>query len=78
METKPGAKEKVAERSKAWHRSKNEIMVILNKGKYWKKIGKPCIEYKGKPIPLDITSKDKEEKRKWQAVKQYIDNRTRP
>ena len=77
-ESHPEIVAKIREWWKEWQKENSEVFAILATGKRWKKAGKPCIEYKGKPIPLDITSKDKEEKRKWQAVKHYIDNRTRP
>jgi len=74
----PEIVEKCKEWWKEWARWLNEVFVILNKGRRWKKEWKICIEYKWKPIPLYITSRDPEIQRKWQAVKHYIDNRTRP
>lgn len=75
IEKHPEIVQKCRKRWDEWTREVADIHNCLRKGKYWEKHKKPCIYYKNRPIPLDITSKDKEIQALWKRVKDYIDNR---
>lgn len=68
--------EKRKESSKKYEekrKEKKDIINCLRKWRRYKKQNKPCMIYKNRYIPIDITSRDPEVQKLWTRVKDYID-----